>query len=227
MFLTREQSRRVDQWAVERYGLSSLVLMENAGRGATDQLMAEILRGPVVILAGGGNNGGDGLVVARHLAIRGVACQTHVFSTPEKLSDDTRANLEIAQRLALPVTMHDPGVSPSGELGRQLAAQLAEADFVVDGLLGTGAQGDPRGAMAGLIEQVNALECRTLALDVPSGLDCETGTPGRPTLRATLTVTFASQKTGFRNPAAAAYLGKVHVADIGLPRHIVAEAAME
>lgn len=100
---------------------------------------------------------------------------------------------------------------------------IAGADWIVDALLGTGTSGDPRPPLAGIIERLNACRAKKLAVDLPSGLDCDTGIPGTPTFRADHTCTFVAPKVGFANPAAKEYLGTVSVHDIGVPRKLLEE----
>lgn len=225
MYLTRAQSRAVDQWAIENLGVSSLVLMENAGRGTADVLEREGISGPVVICCGSGNNGGDGLVLARHLDLRGHSVQVFVWSEPDRLSEDARANADIAERLGLPVEYIGRDAQSIDEGLARLEAVLSQADWAVDGLLGTGSQGDPRSPYDRVIEAMNAASACRLALDVPSGLDCETGEPAAITFLARLTCTYASLKVGYQEAAAQRSLGRVEVVDIGLPERAIREAA--
>jgi NAD(P)H-hydrate epimerase len=225
MHLTRDQSRAVDQWAIENLGISSLVLMENAGRGTADVLVREGYLGPVVICCGSGNNGGDGLVLARHLDLRGRSVQVFVWSEPDRLSDDARANADIAERLGLLVEYIGRDERQIDEGLARLKAALSQAAWAVDGLLGTGSQGDPRSPYDRVIEAMNAASVRRLALDVPSGLDCETGKPSASTFLADLTCTYASLKVGYREASADSFLGRVEVVDIGLPERAIRQAA--
>lgn len=217
LVLNRQQVRQVDRLACEQFGMSGLVLMENAGRGCADVLCRLGIVGPVVICCGRGNNAGDGFVVARHLDNRGHAVRLLLWSDPAKLSPDAAANYTIARRAGLAV--HElAGCLPS------LPAELvADADWIVDGLLGTGARGTPRPPLDEVIRQLNRLPARRLAIDVPSGLDCDLGTPAEPTFRADWTCTFVALKPGLAQPSAQAYVGRVEVVDIGVPRVLLAQ----
>jgi NAD(P)H-hydrate epimerase len=214
--LTREQSRRVDRLAVEEYGFSGLVLMENAGRGVADVLCAAGIAGPVVICCGKGNNGGDGFVVARHLALRGHTVRVLLWALPEELTGDAAANCHIFAKsgAAMEVfgAVHDAA---------RLARQLDGAAWIVDALLGTGARGEPRPPIGAVIDQLNASPAPKLAIDVPSGLDCDTGTAAAQTIRAAVTCAFVAAKVGFLVPGAEQYLGRLHVLDIGTPRNLL------
>ncbi len=215
--LTRDQVRRVDRLAVEEYGISGLVLMENAGRGVTDVLTQREPVGPVVVCCGTGNNAGDGFVIARHLALRGIACRVALWANPSELRGDAAVNFRILQRTDVPVE-----VFAEGHDAARLESLLDGAAWIVDALLGTGAKGDPRPPLGAVIDQLNATELPILAVDLPSGLDCDTGKPGSPTIRAAETCTFVALKAGFTSPQAKPYTGTVHVLDIGAPRNLIA-----
>ncbi|MDZ7616543.1 MAG: NAD(P)H-hydrate epimerase [Patescibacteria group bacterium] len=221
ILLTREQVRRVDRLAIEEYGISGLVLMENAGRGVTDLLAQRSPEGPVVICCGTGNNAGDGFVIARHLEIRGIPCRVLLWAHPSQLRGDAAVNFRILQWTDVPVDIFE------GHDAARLDSRLDGAAWIVDALLGTGAKGHPRPPLDGVIHQLNAAGLPILAVDLPSGLDCDTGAPGLPTICATETCTFVAMKTGFTSPEAKPYLGAVHVHDIGAPPKIVTRVAGE
>jgi NAD(P)H-hydrate epimerase len=214
-YLTRDQVRDVDRRAVEECGMSGLVLMENAGRGCVDVLCAQGIAGPVVICCGRGNNAGDGFVIARHLELRGFAARLLLFSDPRSLQGDAAANFAVLRHCEVAVRVLDEAAA------QQLDDQLQDADWIVDALLGTGARGAPRPPLDAVIRQLNAWPARRLAVDLPSGLDCDTGEPSDPTFRADHTCTFVAAKAGFAAPSAREYLGQVHVLDIGTPRRLV------
>lgn len=220
--LTRDQVRLVDRLAIQRFGMSGLVLMENAGRNA-----AEIIRrsfgdiGEAVILCGSGNNGGDGFVIARHLHNSGWSVRSILAGDEASLTEDTRANVLIARNTSLPIrSVHSPE-NIAGAL-----ESLSASTIVIDSLLGTGFRGSVRSPLAELIRAVNDAPRRaTVAIDVPSGLDCDTGDPSNATIRADLTITFVALKRGFLEPGAAAFLGRVEVAGIGAPRELIERIA--
>ena len=201
---------------MEDYGISGLVLMENAGRGVTDKLCELGIAGPVAICCGRGNNAGDGFVVARHLDLRGHAVDLLLWADPEQLSGDAAANFHILQKTDVPIhyfpSRHDPA---------RLEERLAQAAWIVDALLGTGARGEPRAPLDAVIDQINGAPAVRLAVDLPSGLDCDTGEAARHTIRAAHTCTFVAPKPGFFQPGAKEYTGQVHVLDIGAPRKLV------
>lgn len=218
--LNREQTREIDRRAVADYGMSGLVLMENAGRGVADKLSQWGAMGPIIICCGKGNNGGDGFVLARHLDLRGVPVGVLLWAKPDELSGDAAVNYNIIARSGLPIEAfgqrHD---------AEKLTAQLADAEWIVDALLGTGSRGEPRPPLDEVIEQLNAARAPKVAVDIPSGLDCDSGAAAAATIRASHTCTFVAMKPGFLLPGAAAYTGEVHVLDIGAPRRLLEEIA--
>jgi len=220
--LSRQHVRELDARAASEYGLSGLVLMENAGRGATDLLCQLGANGQVAICCGKGNNGGDGFVIARHLDVRQVSVAVFLFSDPMALTGDAAVNYRILEKCGIPIRVFaadfDDGV---------LLAALSSASWIVDALLGTGASGDPRPPIDRVINAINASGKPILAIDLPSGLDCDTGRPGNPTIRALHTCTFVAAKPGFFAPGAAAFTGELHIADIGAPRKLIEEMLRE
>jgi NAD(P)H-hydrate epimerase len=218
--LTREQSQRVDQIAQDDFGLSGLVLMENAGRGVADVLCnLGIAAGPVMICCGKGNNAGDGFVIARHLDLRGHRARVLLWTEPRKLTGDAAVNFRILERTAVPIEVYGPTHDPV-----RLRKHLEGASWIVDALLGTGARGEPRPPIDAVIDQLNAAAAPILAVDLPSGLDCDSGLPARHAIRAAETCTFVAAKTGFLAPEAVPYLGRLHVLDIGVPSVLVSLA---
>jgi NAD(P)H-hydrate epimerase len=210
-FLTRAQVRAFDKHAIEQLGIPSVVLMENAGRGAALVLQALGIHGPVVIACGKGNNGGDGLVIARHLANMRCDASVLLFARLEELSPDAAIQWNIVRKMGLPAEIAS---RPLDEM--QLAATFARAEWIVDALFGTGLTGPLREPFDRVIALINASAARVLAVDIPSGLDCDTGEPLGAAIRAEHTVTFVAPKLGFCNPAAAACTGRVDVVDIGI-----------
>lgn len=211
--LTRTESRDVDRWAIEELGLPGIVLMENAGRGIADVLMTrEPSPKSVLILCGKGNNGGDGFVVARHLDLRGLQACVALLASPDELRGDALINYKIIERLELSIV----DLSQVENRLRSLDA-IPNADWIVDAMLGTGATGDPREPYRSAIEWLNRQDAQKLAVDVPSGLDCDTGEPSFPTVEANLTCTMHAPKVGFAAEKAQHYLGQLQVVSIGIP----------
>lgn len=216
--LSRDQVRDVDRRALEDYGIPGMLLMENAGRGATDFLCRMGCQGPVVICAGKGNNGGDGFVIARHLAIRGVEVRLLLFDAIERLQGDAATNFRILQRSGLAGQVVPLPVDTSW-----LSAQLSGAEWIVDALLGTGTQGALREPYLTVIKAINRSGKPVLAVDLPSGLDCDTGESLGACIRATATATFVALKPGFETPSGREFTGTVEVIDIGVPPSLFVE----
>ena len=213
--LSRDEVRSIDARAAEDLGLPTLALMENAGRGAAALIRDRIGgSGRVVIACGPGNNGGDGAVVARHLDAWGFDVRVLWFVRPDRLKGDAAIQGGIVERSGIAATVVEDEGSIDG---------LWEgADWVVDGLLGTGLTRDVEGLIAGAIASINRSGRPVLALDLPSGLDADSGAPLGDAVRATLTATFVAPKLGFGRPGASAYTGEVAVVGISVPRVILA-----
>lgn len=221
--LTREDVREFDRRAIADYALPGVVLMENAGRGAAD--LARRLwpdSGSVAVACGRGNNGGDGFVIARHLESHGRPVRVLLAAEPDAVTGDAATMLTSLRRADTPL------VCLAAADAASWGAALGDATLVIDALLGTGASGVPRGAVAAAIAAIEAWRGatpagRVLAVDVPSGLDCDTGLAAGGCVTADATATFVAAKRGFSNPAAAARTGAVHVLGIGAPRRLLAE----
>jgi NAD(P)H-hydrate epimerase len=169
-----------------------------------------------LICCGVGNNGGDGFVMARHLDLRGVSVRVFVWGNASRFSPDAGRNFEILKRCSVAIDLC--GASAQSD---HLALAIAEANCIVDALLGTGAKGEPRPPLDAVIDDLNASGTPLLAVDIPSGLDCDSGKPAAHTVRAAHTCTFVAHKIGFASAEAKPYLGVVHVLDIGAPRVLV------
>lgn len=216
--LSREDVRSVDRRTIEEFGLPGIALMENAGRGVFELLMILKATGPVKICAGKGNNGGDGFVIARHLHNAGIPVQIYLLTTPDQLQGDAEINYQVAHRMGIPIHA-DPDLSQPETFHEFLTG----ADWIVDALLGTGVQGAIRPPFTRAIQIINDAAGKMLAIDLPSGLDCDTGQPLGDCVIASNTATFVAEKPGFALPESKQYTGTVHVIDIGVPRQIVTE----
>jgi NAD(P)H-hydrate epimerase len=214
--LTRDEVRDIDRRAIETLGLPGIVLMENAGRGAAELLIELGIDGPVTVVTGKGNNGGDGFVIARHLANHGYNVRVLLFADPNDVTGDAATNYHVLRAARMPP--RNCAAEPDPAKWRD---ELASASWIVDALLGTGARGSVREPFATVIEQVNAAGVPVLAVDLPSGLDCDTGQPLGSCIRAVHTATFVAPKQGFGAPGARTYTGQVHVVDIGVPRSLL------
>lgn len=218
--LTPEAMRAVDQAAIEEIGIPSLVLMENAAIGVVDALAEGFPEArSVTVLCGPGNNGGDGLAVARHLAIRGYVVRVFLAGGSEP-SGDAGVQLTICRNQGLEIRQ----LSEEGGERRTIEA-ARDSDLVVDALFGTGLSRPLEGPIAELVEAINRLPVPRLAVDLPSGLNGGSAEISGPHLEADLTVTFAAPKLAHILPPAAESVGEVVVADLGIPRELVEVAA--
>ena len=218
--LTREQMRAFDQDAITDAHVPGLVLMENAGRGAAEVLVqmlaqrrADGIRGAnVSIVCGAGNNGGDGFVVARRLFTLGASPTVFLCAPRPRLAGDALINAEAWEGLGGAI------VEVGGDAGlRKLTRGIDDADLIVDALFGTGLDREITGLFARVIGRLNDARPPVVALDVPSGLDANTGAVLGVAVRAAVTVTFAHLKRGLLGTVAANHVGQVHVVDIGVP----------
>jgi NAD(P)H-hydrate epimerase len=216
--LSRRWIREVDRRAIEEYGMSGLVLMENAARGAVDVLMSLGCRGPVAIACGKGNNGGDGFAMARHVDLKGVPVKVLVWCAPDQLRGDAATNFAILEKCGIPIIFFGDDYEATA-----LENELSGCEWIVDALLGTGATGDPRRPLDRVVEHLNRHPAKKLAVDIPSGLDCDTGWASPTTMRADHTITFVATKPGLQADQAQQYVGKVHIVDIGAPRSLIEE----
>jgi hydroxyethylthiazole kinase-like uncharacterized protein yjeF len=211
----RAAARAVDRAAIEKYGIPGVVLMENAARGLADHAMRMLATsGPsthVLIVCGSGNNGGDGYALARHLHNRGKAVLIASLGMPEPTSD-AGVNRAICSQMKLTAL----------DLDRLTKSdQIASIALIVDAIFGTGLGRDVTGPARSAIEWINSSRRPVLAVDLPSGMDCDTGRPLGACIKATATVTFLGMKQGFLNLDAQKLLGDVIVADIGAPRELL------
>ncbi len=217
VYLTAEEMAESDQSAIEDYGIDVLSLMENAGSAvatlARNMLGGEMKDAKICFLIGKGNNGGDGLVAARHLRNWGAEVKVVLAGDKGELKEVPGKQLVIIEKMGISVQ------GPERVFGEQ--------DLIVDSLLGYGSTGDPRGGVAELIRRANGSQTPILAVDIPSGLDATTGEPGEPCISAGMTVTFGFPKTGFLNPNSRGYVGELYLADISLPEPIYRERSQK
>ena len=202
--------RQADRTAMDVFGVPGSLLMENAGRNAAEAILSRFQVPSVLILAGKGNNGGDGFVVARHLALRGVVVEVILAAPADAFQGESALNLSILQSLGIPC---EESSSLDDAL---LRAKISASPLVVDGLLGTGASGAPRGEIRRLIS-LSEGQGPIVSLDLPSGVDGATGEVADCAISALLTVTFLASKPGLHVLPGADRAGEVVVVDIGLP----------
>lgn len=213
---TAAQMREMDARAAGEFGMPSLLLMENAGRAVADRALAMLNAGSrgatVRVLCGPGNNGGDGFVAARHLLSRGVRVECVLAGDPAAVHGDARVNMGLLERVRQPVLNFLSGPQP-------------RCDLIIDALLGTGFRGEPRGTVAEAIQVIARTEVPVLSVDVPSGLDADTGRPADLCVQATETVTFGLPKLGLLVYPGRLLAGRLTVAGISLPRAVMEEGA--
>lgn len=214
--LSREQTRLIDKITIEEYGLPGVVLMENAGREIARFLLSLKPKGKIVICCGKGNNGGDGYVIARYLANEGFPIEIIVFANNEDVIGDAKTHLNIILKMGLPVTFIEPKDFDSSKF----LEMLNTSEWLIDGLFGTGLQGTLKQPYIDIINTINQLSVKVLAIDIPSGLNCDTGEPLGTAIRADYTCPIISLKKGFLEESAKKYLGMIETIDIGIPNTI-------
>ncbi|MFZ2491092.1 MAG: NAD(P)H-hydrate epimerase, partial [Thermoanaerobaculia bacterium] len=221
--LTAEQMRSIDRRTIDRFGVPSIVLMENAAIAVVDAIFeryASVER--VAIICGTGQNGGDGFAVARHLENRGVVPQLVIVGDRASIGGDSLTNLLICERLGMPIYP----VTQSSEIDTALA-HVADADLLVDALFGTGLNRPPSGIQADIIRGMAELRIPVLAVDLPSGANASSAVPFEPCVQAEVTVTFAAPKVCHVFEPAAIWCGEVIVADISIPDIAINDEAVE
>lgn len=205
-YLTAAQMREADRRCIEDIGIPGTVLMNNAGTA----VFQEIDQDPVGIICGKGNNGGDGFVVGRLALQAGLQVRVLLAASLDELRGDALTFMKAYQNLGGTIDVAD-----TPEAAQTLLGALSECGILVDALLGTGIQGEVRGVCRAIIDAWPPVH--TLSVDLPSGLDADTGNPCGACVQAETTVTFQMPKVGFRNPVAQSYLGRLVIADIGIP----------
>ncbi|MGA2583778.1 MAG: NAD(P)H-hydrate epimerase [Tepidisphaeraceae bacterium] len=210
--LTRQQVRQIDKLAAEKYQMLGEMLMENAARSVADvagEMLAGNYKSEIAIVCGGGNNGGDGLAAARHLHNRGANVKVFLTIDPLKYNLEALTNWRIIESMRL--------MKESWEYLANYRPHL-----IIDAIFGTGLTQPPREPFSKVVAAMHGLKVPILAVDIPSGLDCDTGKPlGPACVKATRTITFVAEKVGFQ--FAKDYTGVVTVGDIGCPRELIEE----
>ncbi len=210
-----DEMREMDRQTIEDWGLPGAVLMENAGRAATsvcEELLVDLPPGPVVVVAGKGNNGGDGFVVARWLHGAGREVRVCLLTKLDELSGDAGINASFARRMGVPI---------QEETGRRaIDEHLAHATLIVDAVLGTGVSGEVRGPAREAIAAINAADAPVVAIDIPSGVHADTGAILGDAVEAHTTVSFALAKIGLYQHPGRAFCGRIIIAPIGMAREL-------
>jgi hydroxyethylthiazole kinase-like uncharacterized protein yjeF len=219
--LTAEEMQAVDQYTIEKLNIIGRVLMENAGRAVFAAILerwAPLAGKRAIVLCGKGNNGGDGFVVARYLEEAGVTCEICLIGSATELRGDAAANHAVLTRVGYAVRE----IQHLEEL-----PDLRHADFIVDALLGTGVRGPLLGLMAQVVTRINESNRPVIAIDLPTGMNADTGEVAGPCVQAKVTVTMGCRKQGLLFTPAREYAGKVIVADIGFPQAAFRQVAAE
>lgn len=220
-FVTTAEIRSIDQRAIEEYGIPSIALMENAGNEAVSQIeriMGNLHNKKVSIFAGKGNNGGDGFVIARHLYNQGAKVKVFLIGNKADVTGDALINLQIVVYMGIDVME----VTNEGDWDKVKFA-MTFTDCLVDALVGTGFTGKLSGHMAQVVESMNKTNKVVIAIDVPSGVDADTGQVSGTAVKADHTITFSLPKQGLLLYPGASYAGDVTVADIGIPRTLLVD----
>ena len=216
--VTSSEMQNMDRQAIESFGLPGMVLMENAGRGATHFLLEQfngLENKRIGIVAGRGNNGGDGFVMARYLSQKGIRVTVYLLSQSTKVSGDAATNLALLAPLDVPVIEMPDQKSFSAH-----KTAMLHHDIWIDAILGTGLKSNVKGFFKKVIDFINNSNKPVFAVDIPSGLNSDTGQPCGTCIRAHATATFAFAKTGHILFPGAEYTGNLEIVDIGIPGHI-------
>jgi len=217
LLMSRDEVRAFDAWTINELGVPGIVLMENAGRSCAQfiiETLSKIKKPKVSIFCGTGNNGGDGFVIARHLLNAGFAVTVVVCGNIAKIRSDARVNLDVLIGLGLKIERLD--MEGTEIIDARVIKLANEANMIIDAIFGTGLTGTLRDEYKQLIESINELGCPILSVDIPSGLDCDTGQPLGAAIKANCTVTFVAVKKGFVFEDAKAYTGDIFIASIGV-----------
>jgi NAD(P)H-hydrate epimerase len=218
-YVTTDQMREVDRAMIEDFRIELIQMMENAGRNLAHLARSRFFSGDprdkrVVVLAGTGGNGGGALVCARWLHNYGAQASVFVARPDEDFTPIPARQLDILRRMKAPV-------SQAAEVTRE-----TPPDLIIDGVIGYSLQGAPRDTVAEMIRWANGQDAPVLSLDAPSGVDTTTGTVYDPAIKATATMTLALPKEGLRAPIAAAQVGELYLADIGVPPSLYSRPAL-
>lgn len=219
--LTAAEMREVDRLTTERYGVPSLTLMENAGKSVADFIASrfpDFKRRPIIVLCGKGNNGGDGFVAARHLLKMGANVLAYLVGDPREVKGDAATNLNRWKKARGKLVIDKPGKPVA-------IPELAPESIVIDALLGTGVRGPVEGRLAEVITTVNRRKpgADVVAVDIPSGLQADTGEIPGPVIVADYTITFTAPKPGLLLGASAQHVGELLVRQIGSPPELIEE----
>lgn len=227
MFLvTASQMQDMDKKAIESFGIPGLILMENAGRGAVDFLLEkfeDLKIKKVAVIAGRGNNGGDGFVIARYLMEKGICVTTFLLSSKKAVTGDAKINMDLAQKLCDRSRLCSIIEIPDADTFEKRKSLILHHDLFIDAILGTGLNSEVRGFFKDAIELINTSKRPVFSVDIASGLHSDTGQPLGVAVKADATATFAFAKAGHILYPGNKYTGDLKVIDIGIPGFIARE----
>lgn len=211
--ISADEARRLDKIAVEKFSIPSIILMENAGKNTAEIILKKLAkRHPlqVAIFCGGGNNGGDGFVIARHLFNNDVKVKVFTAQKISKYTGDALINLNIIQKIKIPIV----------DISTQ-KIKIPKVDLIVDALLGTGTKGKIREPYKKIIQKINSAKIPVLSVDIPSGIDADTGKKQGVAVKSNLTVTMVAIKKGLLVNDGRKHSGKIIITDIGIIRKML------
>lgn len=220
LVVTAKEMAEMDRRTIEEFGIPGIVLMENAGReivAAIHDILGEVRDKKVVIFCGKGNNGGDGYVVARYLVNMGAHVTCYLAGEHKAVKGDARTNLEILREMGMEVREASR---------REHIGEHSGAHCVVDGLLGTGVTGPLRGFLSELVEMINDYRAPVVAIDLPTGLESDTGAVPGVCVKADITVTMACKKRGLLFSPGREHAGEARVADISIPQQVIRDSGV-
>ena len=218
--VTADEMRRIDASAIHDYGIPSIVLMENAGLACVKEILKfpKIPLKKVLIFCGPGNNGGDGFVIARHLFNQGVRSTVFFFQKPADMKADPSINFKIISKMRLDLV----DCSKTVKWG-PIKRSLKSSTLIVDALFGSGLSRDIENPLRALIKKINLSRRPVVSVDIPSGLNADTGDVMGASIHANLTVTLAAPKKGFYLKKASLFTGKIKVVDISIPKGLLCQ----
>lgn len=219
--VTSSEMRLIDEKAIREYGIPGLILMENAGMGAAAYLMEEIKKAGlpqnrILVLCGKGHNGGDGFVMARVLTGLGYPVQVILFANPPVLKPDSQINFQKLEALPIPVTVADEAWMES-----RFGPFLETCDWIVDAIFGVGLDKPLRDSYLNIVRSVNEARKKVFAVDIPSGLNADTGQIMGEAVCAGWTATLGLAKKGLFTGDGPRVSGKIRVIDIGIPKELL------
>lgn len=214
LILTREEILKIENETEEKYGIKRIILMENAGREVFNCVKRElksVKNKKILVFCGKGNNGGDGFVSARYFFNNGAIVKVYYTGKPEEFSDISFTNFDILNKMKVDIFSIDNL--------KLKEIEIKKGDIVIDGLLGIGLKGEIKGKLREIIEYINENASYIVSIDIPSGLDCDTGEVHGVAIKSNLTVSLGFLKRGFFINKGPQYTGKIKLGDIGFPKY--------